>query len=199
LDSASSVILNDRSITIATAAHVADGAEVEALVKELVELAKDTDEVKITKLKFNAETHKDVQLHELSIPIPDDEYVSEVLGGELEVCIGIAKNDVFIVVGTDPVANLKKMVDESRAKGSVTASPFNATVKLSPILKFAEAVDEKVEVGRIVEMLEENGNDRIKINASKAGNGAAYRFTIEEGVLKAIGQAIQMNMASQGF
>ena len=47
-------------------------------------------------------------------------------------------------------------------------------------------------------MLEDSGNDHVKVLASAAENGAAYRFTIEEGVLKAIGQAVQMQMA-QGF
>lgn len=199
LDTASSVVLDDKSITIATAAHVADGKAVEELISELVGLAKESEEVSFSKLNMNAGSYNDIKLIEMAIPIPEDEYVSEVLGGELEVCVGIAQNDVFIVVGSNPVSNLKKMVDACRAAGEVKVSPFNATVKLSPILKFAEAVEENVQVGGIVAMLEESGSDHIKINAELIENGAAYRFTIEEGVLKAIGQAIQMNMAGQGF
>ena len=198
LDSATSVLLEDSSITIATAAHVADGADVEKLAQDLVKMAKQSDEVAFSKEKFNAGTHNGVRLHELAIPIPDEEYVSEVLGGELEVCIGAADNDIYVVVGSNPVSSLKKMIDKSKASGEVKASPFNATVKLAPILRFAEAVEGEIQVSTIAEMLEDSGNDHVKVRASAAENGAAYRFTIEEGVLKAIGQAVQMQMA-QGF
>lgn len=198
LDSASSVVLNDKSITIASASHVADGTRVEEFVRELVEIAEQSDDVSFSKREFNSGTHNGITLHELAIPIPDDEYVSEVLGGELEICLGTAENDVFAVVGANPVATLKRMVDASRARGPVTAEPFNATIKLSPILKFAETVDDNVEVGGIVEMLDRTDNDHIRIKAATIENGLAYRFTIEEGVLKAIGQAVQMQMA-EGF
>ena len=198
LDTATSVILEDSTITIATAAHVADGSAVEGLVQDLVKMAKQSDEVSFSKEKFNAGTHGGVRLHELAIPIPDEEYVSEVLGGELEVCVGAAENDVYIVVGANPVSSLKKMIDTSKSKGSVKASPFNATVKLAPILRFAEAMEGEIQVAEIAEMLEDSGNDHVKVRVSPVKDGAAYRFTIEEGVLRAIGQAVQMQMA-QGF
>ncbi|MCA9215273.1 MAG: hypothetical protein KDB27_19530 [Planctomycetales bacterium] len=194
-DSATSVILEGSSITIASASHVADGSEAEKLVQDLVKAAEKSGDVSFSKLKFNAGTHNGVRLHEIAIPIPDEEYVSTVLGGELEVCIGADQNDLYVVVGANPVSTLKSMIDSSKAKGAIKASPFNATVKLSPILRFAESVEGKIQVGEIAEMLEDSGNDHVRIEAVYKPNQAAYRFTIEEGVLRAIGQVIQAQMA----
>jgi hypothetical protein len=198
VESAGSIVLQDKAMTLGIAAHVADAKKVESVVQEFVKLAKAEPEVSFSKVKFNAGQHGDVRIHELAVPIPGDEYIGEVLGGELEICIGAATNDVYITLGTNPVESLKKMIDKSKSTGAKEIQPFSVTVKLTPILKFAEAIDKNVQVGSIVRMLEGSGHDHIRITASTLDNGSQYRFLVEDGVLKAIGQAAQMQM-SNGF
>ena len=193
LDSAVSVILEENAMTLALAGHVADGAKVESMVQELVKVAESEEKI-FSKKEFNSGTHNGVRLHELAVPIPDDEYISELLGGELQICLGAADNDMYIAVGTDPVGNLKKMIDASKANPKKPTSPFSATIKLAPILKFAESMEEDIDMGGIIAMLESSGNDHIRITATGIENGFTYRFLIEEGVLKAAGQAAQMGM-----
>jgi hypothetical protein len=197
-EGALSIILQDKAMTLGYAAHVADAKKVEEVFRDMAELAKSEPDVNFSKLKFNAGQHGDVRLHELAVPIPDDEYIGRVLDGELEICLGAAQNDVYVAIGTNPVENLKKMIDNCKASPAKEVQPFAATVKLTPILKFAEAIDSDVGVGSIVKMLETTDKDHIRINANSIENGAQYRFLIEEGVLKAIGQAAQMRMTN-GF
>ena len=47
-------------------------------------------------------------------------------------------------------------------------------------------------------MLEQTGNDHLRINVQVNDDVITYRFQIEEGILQAIGKAVQMQMAG-GF
>ena len=199
LDAGMSVILDEKSMTMALAGHVADGAKVEDLVKELIELAKDDEDVSFSKMNLNSGTHGDVRLHELAVPIPEDEYIGQVLDGELEICLGAAENDIYLALGVDPVNKLKKMIDKSKSAGGTETQPFSMVVKLAPILRFAEAMEDQAMLGAIAESLEQNGNDHLRFNVSGIEDGVTYRFLIEEGILKTLGQVGQMRAAGGGF
>ena len=196
-DAGMSVVLGEKSITMALASHVADGSQVETLVKDLVELAEGDPEISFSKKKLNSATHGEVRLHELAIPIPADEYIGQILGGELEICLGASDTDVYVVIGSDPVTNLKKMVDNSKGS-SADMDPFSVTLKLAPILKFAQAMEQDETLSAIAQMLEQNGNDNIRIRAFSIENGVSYRVLVEEGILKTLGQIGQQQMAG-GF
>ena len=196
MDSAMSVVLKDGSMTLGMGSHVADGKKVEGLVKDLVELAKNEPDINFKKLKLNSEKHGDVQFHEIGIEIPDDEYIGEVFGGTLEICLGTSQDDMYLAIGSDPASNLKKMITNSKTASTVAPAEF--TVKLAPILKFAEAMEGDANIGQIAEMLEENGQDHIRLKANVIDNGVSYRFLIEEGVLQALGQVVGMRMGAGG-
>lgn len=196
MDTAMSVILKDGSITLGLGSHIADATKVDGLVKELVELAKSEPEITFSKLELNSQKHGDVQFHELGIEIPEEEYIGQVFDGSLDICLGTGKDNMYLAIGSDPVANLKKMIDNSKSQKTVAPAEF--TVKLAPILKFAEAMEGDANIGAIAEMLEKNGQDHIRFKANTIENGLTYRFLIEEGVLQALGQVIGARMGAGG-
>ena len=198
LDAGMSVILEDGAFAIAVGGYVADGAKVEMLVKDTVELARNDSDLEFSKLNLDAGKHAGANIHELSLPIPEDEYVGEALGGELDVCLGASKNDVYLVVGSDATEKMKKMIDKSKSAGAVKSQPVSLVVKAAPILRFAHAMEGKEPLGAIADMLESEGNDHVRINVNIVDNDITYRFQIEEGILKAIGKAVAMSR-SGGF
>jgi hypothetical protein len=199
LDSCTSVILKEKAMTLVSAAHVASGSEVESAVKQLVEIAKNEPDIDFSSVKFNADEHAGVRFHTMSLDIPEEEYARRVLGDKLNIVVGAGETSAYLAVGSDGLDHLKRMIDESAQSPGKTVEPFRAVVALGSILKFAQSVEDNPIVGGLAETLAQaNGKDHILIRTMAIPDGITYRFLLEEGVLRAIGQGIQMN-AAQGF
>lgn len=198
MDAGMSVILEEGAFAIAVGGYVSDGAKVEMLVKETIELARNDSDLEFSKLNLDAGKHAGANLHEFSLPIPEDEYVGEALGGELDVCLGAGEKDVYLVIGSDATEKLKKMIDDSKSAGAVNAKPMSLTIKAGPILRFAHSMEGEESLGAIADMLEDTGNDHVRVKVNIEENEVSYRFEIEEGILNAIGKAVEMSM-SGGF
>jgi hypothetical protein len=66
------------------------------------------------------------------------------------------------------------------------------SVALGPIMRFASNFEDNPMVAALATALEANqGRDNILIVGEAIPNGAHYRFEVQDGVLKAIGQATQ--------
>ena len=199
LDSCTSVILREKAMTLVSAAHVASGSEVESAVKALVEIAKNEPDISFSRVKFNADEHAGVRFHTLSLPIPEEEYARRVLGDELSIVVGTGETSAYLALGSDGLELLKRMIDESAQSPGQKVEPFQAVVALGAILKFVQSVEDNPVVSGLAETLAQaNGKDHILIHTLPIPDGMTYRFLLEEGVLRVIGQGIQMN-AAQGF
>ena len=70
--------------------------------------------------------------------------------------------------------------------------PLAINIALTPIFKFAASVQDNPVLELIGSTLEKSeGADNITLDATPSENGVLYRLTVEEGILKAIGQAIK--------
>ncbi len=141
MDSCSSVILQDKAMTVVSAAHVANGSEVETAVKQLVEIAKGQPDMTFSNVKFNADKHAGVSFHTLSLPIPEEEYARRVLGNELNMVVGTGETTAYLAIGTDGINYLKRMIDASAQSPAQAVEPFQAVVALGTIMKFAASVE----------------------------------------------------------
>ncbi|MCA9197584.1 MAG: hypothetical protein KDA87_08610 [Planctomycetales bacterium] len=188
LDTAMSVVLEEKEMTMALAAHVADSAKVEKMVQDIVEMAKKESEISFTKLNFNAETKDGIRYHDLAVAVPDDEYVNKIFNGELEVCIGAAENAVYVSMGTTPKTHLQKMIGASKAAPAKKIMPLQFVVKMLPLLKFAQSMEDNPAVAAMIDGLE-SGNDHVRVNVMPISSGFTYRFELEEGVLELLGKA----------
>ncbi len=190
LDGGAALVLEPKQMTFVAGGNVADPKGLESALRKLVELAK--DEPDFPEVKFDAETHKGIVFHTLSVPVPArEEEAREVLGEKLDVVVGIGGSAAYLSVGHDASGTLKKVIDASAQK-KADALPIDLNVALTPIFKFAASVQDNPVLELIGGTLEKSGgNDHILLEGTPQENGARYRLTIEEGILQAIGQAIK--------
>jgi hypothetical protein len=196
LDTAASVVLQPQAITLIAGGHVASGNEVDTAVRQLVQMAENEEEFKFSRADLNAEQHKGVRFHLLDVPIPEEEYLRKVLGDTLHVVVGVAETSAYVGVGTDALSHLKRGIDAS--SGTQSVDPLNLEISLLPVLKFAQSVEASPVVdGLIQTMSGSEGNDQVRIRTTIEPQGLKYRFELEEGVLRILGQAGQMVTVGQ--
>jgi len=193
MDAAMSLVLKPKAMTMIAAAHVADGSEVEKAVMQMVEMAKNEPGFAAVDVKFNAGVHNGVRLHTLAMPVPEDEYSSQVFGDKLNLVIGASDDSAYVAVGTDSMEYLKKVIDSSTGSAGEAVDPVHGRISLLPMMEFADSIEANPMIGALTQILEQSeGKDSIEVQASYSDNKMTYRLTIQEGVLKMIGQGAQM-------
>jgi len=189
------------SLTLVAGGFVGDPSKVESGLKKLAELAK--EEPKFPGINWDSDSHGDIKFHTLSVPIPEDKDEPRQLFGEsLEVVVGIGKKSVYFALGRDCLDALKVAIDASAANPQKSAPPMEMTFSLSPIMAVVAAFadgENKETIESIANMLanEANGRDHVKIVVHPIPHGARTRIELEEGVLRAIGEAV-MQARNQG-
>lgn len=200
MDGAASVVLKPKSMTIVSATHVSSGAEVEAALKQLVDMAKDSPDIAFSSVKFNASEHAGVRFHTMALPIPEEEYLRKVLGDTLQVVVGTSDKAAYVALGADGMETLKGLLDQGKSAQATSVDPFLLEAALTPILKFADSIEPNPVVSALAETLAgAEGKDHIRVRTVAVENGGMYRLLLEEGVLKAIGQATQMVGSQNDF
>jgi hypothetical protein len=106
-----------------------------------------------------------------------------------------------MAVGNDAMETLKGLLDKSQGATATKTDPVSIEVALGPILKFAQSMESNPVLDMVAEQVANaQGKDRIQIRSMAVGeNGVTYRIQIDEGVLRAMGQAGQAaNMQQEG-
>ena len=187
-DGAVAVRLAPQRMTAVLASYVADGNQLERSLKQLVDLAK--DDPQFPGVKFNADEHAGVRFHTMSINVPEDEDARQVFGDTLDLAFGIGPKSVYLAVGQNGLSELKDAIDRSVATADTVVPPFQMKVALGKIFRFVSTVEENLFFTTLADALEpSHGKDHILITGKPVSNGMTYRLEIEEGVLRAIGQA----------
>jgi len=191
------------SLTLVAGGFVGDPAKIESGLKKLAELAK--EEPKFPGINWDSDSHGDINFHTLSVPIPEDkEEPRQLFGDTLEVVVGIGKKSVYFALGRDCLEALKGVIDASAAEPQKSVPPMEMTFALSPIMAvvstFADGKNKET-VESIANMLanEANGRDHVKIVVQPIPHGARTRIELEEGVLRAIGEAVMKARDHGGF
>ncbi len=189
IDGAASVNLAPRATNGVVALYVADGAQVETALKKLVDLA--NQDANVPKINFNADQHAGVRFHTMNIDLPKRDDVRQVFGDRLELVVGIGQANVYFAAGQNSLTELKGAIDRSEAAGETSVAPFQLKVALGPILRFASLVEDNPTVAALADTLQNSGGkDHILITGKPLSQqGVTYRFELQEGVFRAIGQA----------
>ena len=191
IDGGAAVLLNPKAMTILAGFHVADGSEVEKVVRRLAELAK--NEPDFPGIKFDADKHSGVTFHTMSVPIPEDEDARKVLGENLEVAIGIGERSAYVGLGPDCVSSLKKTITSSESSPNKPVPPFQLTLAMTPIMEFISSIEDNPLIATATDALKQSGGkDHMFLRGIPVENGLTYRIELEEGVLRAIGQGATM-------
>lgn len=170
-------------VQVALGGFVAEGAEVDAMFRKLVDLAK--NEPQFPPVQFEAATHRDVKIHTLTIPVKDAE-AQRVLGPTAQVALGTGPKSFYFAFGGDGVSLIKQVMDGSTQPKPTP--PAVVRVALTPILQFVSSQDANQQVAKVLSALTKNpGLDHIIVSSTAASNTLTYRLELEYGVLAAIG------------
>jgi hypothetical protein len=159
----------------------------------MAEFAK--EEPKFPGIRWNDDSHGDVQFHAMSLPVPADQaQLRQLFGETLEVAIGIGDRSVYFSLGKNCLDAVKQVIDTSKAKPGKPIAPVEMTVSLGQIMAVATAFAKEEDKGQL-EMIasslegESSGRDHLRLVLQPIDGGLRYRLEAEEGVLRAIGMA----------
>jgi hypothetical protein len=198
IDVGATLTLGDNKIAVAAGAYVTEPKTIEDALKKLAKaMEKEKD---FPGFKFNAETYQGVQFHTTQIPVPQDGTVAKALGEKLDVAIGIGPKSVYLALGTDGLKLCKAAMDRSKAEASKPVPPMQLNVSLTPIFKFAAAMQDQPNITALAEELAKaNGKDKVHVTVTPEGLVTTIRLEAQEGVLKLLGAAFQQAGGLQGL
>ena len=195
VDLGATMMLQNGTMAMATGFAVADGNKVEASIRELASMAK--KDPAFPGINFDSAKSAGVRYHTMTIPVPDDGDARDVFGEDLDVVVGIGEKSAYFGFGDNCMGLIQKAVAGS-ASQTGTTPPMQMNIALGPILEFASKYEENPMVAALADTLNENqGRDNIVITSTAIPNGARYRFEVQEGVLKSIGQATMGGAATR--
>ena len=86
---------------------------------------------------LDAETADGLNIHKVSIPIPEGtdnrETVVKFIGENLDIVVAVGKDNVYVAAGREPRAKLKAAVAASNEAGAKTVPPVRASYAFQPI------------------------------------------------------------------
>lgn len=192
LDGAGSLSVADDTLRILFGGRIADGAAFAADVKALAadlppEIAGDVA------FDFDYDTYKGVTLHRATVQAKiADPAAQEVFGNELKLVIGTADKGFLVALDPSGDAAVRQAIDAMQAAGTQKSTPFASVVRLEQILAFVQTLGPNPMIDIAVDSIREHsGNDTVQVNGRPIKDGAIYSFSIDDGILKAVGTAAQ--------
>ena len=200
VDGAAAVLLDSDALTLLVGGHLVEGAKLEKVLKQLADLATKEDPEIAKLVKLDAEKHQGVNLHAISIPIPDEtedrDKVVKLVGENLDVVIGISETGLYLAAGRDAMAKLKGAIDKSKAEAGKEIPPMHVSLAVTPIAKFVAEFGEdeaKPVAEMIVAALEKSaGKDHVTLTSNPIERGMKVHLELEQGILKLLGSLGQM-------
>ena len=191
IDAGATVNLGDKTMALVVGAYVSDPASLEDALKKFAKLAE--KEPNFTGIKFDADKHDGVRFHTTSLPVPSDEKIAKIVGGKLDVAVGIGPKSVYLAVGTDSLKLAKALIDKSKAEASKKQPPFQLNVSLAPIFQFAAALQDRPDVTAMAEELAKSkGKDHVSLVVTPLPSGVTIRLEAQEAVLRLLVNAGKM-------
>jgi hypothetical protein len=196
----------EEQLTMVAGGYLADGPKLEGLVKDFVnQLTEEKPELKLL-VKLDDGSHDGVNFHRISFPVEAFEEGTEqakaLLGDPVELILGIGPNSIYAAAGKDAESTLKQIIDASKASPEKSIAPGKVVVHMAPIMQAVAGAAQKPEVqaqiAPMTEALEKaSGKDGMVIESRPIDNGSVTRITMEEGLVRLIGVAVQQAMAAQ--
>ena len=198
------LLLAPDKLQLAVGGFNADGPGLDAAVKNLIELAKGEPKFNdvVADVKLDVATHRDVKFHQINLKLPPEaeESVKKIFGDVVELYIGTGPDSAYFALGKGSLELLKSVMDKSASEPNKPVQPFQLSIALTPILKFAASVNPNdPHVAMVANQFElAQGKDHILVNAKPISGGMMYRVEVEDGIIEAIGQISRAAMQQQG-
>lgn len=172
-------------------AFVADGSEVAAIAKEVA--AKVENEPGAPEFKFDIGNYNGVTMHlvEADIPASQDE-ARRMFGDKLRVHIGTGKQSMYLAFGKDSDSLMKELIDSGKKKTSADRPVGQMRMTMMPMLKYAQSIESNDALAAMIDALTRSPDEGdMSIVAESIENGQKFSVDIGEGILQAIGAALQ--------
>lgn len=194
---AASMTLGESELNVIGAAQIADGKNLSASLEKLVELSRERGELEENDVTVEKTEQDGITYHVITAPVPEDnEDARNLFGEEVTVILGFAEDAAYVAFGTSAQEKLDAAISASKAAGEVEVPSLEMSVSLAKILRFVADQQEDDNLSAIAESLEgSNGRDNVLLTREPIANGARMRILAEDGVLAAIGQAIDLYTA----
>jgi hypothetical protein len=105
--------------------------------------------------------------------------------------VAVGPQRAYLVGGKNARGLLDKLVAAANTPPSADLPQMELQVSLTPILRFAQSIDENPIAGQVLRALENGGKDQILFNSQVQSRESITRLEIQEGILQAIGQAVK--------
>jgi hypothetical protein len=205
-DSGFAVVLAPKSFTAVAGGFVPEGANVDAMIKELADFVKTNPNQTGPPIEFtmNAGTLGDLKLHKGSMGLRAEDAVGRMLFGEkLDFVVASGKSSIYFAAGKDIENVLKKVIDRSSSQAGQPAQPVQVSLSVLPIVKFYQSIDEENPItaaiaGSLISSLEQEGGDKLLITGAASPKSMTYRVEVQEGIIRTVGEAAKMFSAQLG-
>jgi len=194
------LVVGEGPFTAVMGGVVADGEKLEALAKQLLDMAGMDPEV--PQLTIETTQHGDLKIQSAVVPTSgaqNEEQLKALLGDELRIAAAFGADRFFVGIGPECVDVIRQVVDDSAAGADEETLPFSMSFAVGPFLNFA-AMQEPGDpmMAMLAAGLSDVDNDHIHLTAQFETNGQSFRVEIEEGILKLIGAAAALGAQNAG-
>jgi hypothetical protein len=172
-------------------AFVADGNEVASIAKEVA--AKVENEPGAPDFKFDIGKYNGVTMHLVEADIPDSQdEARRMFGDKLRVHIGTGKQSMYLAFGKDSDKLMKELIDSGQKKTAADRPVAQMRMTMMPMLKYAQSIESNDALSAMIDALTRSPDGgEMSIVAESIKNGQKFSFDIGEGILQAIGAAVQ--------
>ena len=191
-DGGAALLLDGDKLRTVMGGRIADGEQLASDLKSIFDEVKGNPEV--PDIKFDASTYKDVTFHTVAIPVPDQGEAQKIFGTELPIVIGTGKKSFFVALGEGCEDLLKSVLDKNESAGKTKVTPVEMSVEVGQVLRYAQSIESNPILELAVEGIADYaGKDHVMLQSRAIPRGLIYRFSVEEGVLRAAGSMNQAN------
>ncbi|MFN9550568.1 MAG: hypothetical protein ACK56Q_09855, partial [Pirellulaceae bacterium] len=178
-------------------ARVADGNKVAQAVQKLYSKLQLPE---LPPIQFNASNYKGVTFHPGKMAVPSNqEELRKAFGAQIDFVVGTADKGIFLALGKDAEAQLKATIDANESPLS-DVTPLDFHVEMVPVMGFLQTMQDNPMVASISNTLQQySASDSLQVNTKVVPRGLVYRFTVEEGVLRAVGGAARSGIQPGAF
>ncbi len=171
-------------------AFVSDGNEAAQIAKDIA--SKVEGEKDAPRFKFNVGTYKNVTMHAVEFDVPAKAAeVQKVFGETAVLHIGTAPKAVYVAVGKGSEELLKSFIDSGAADNGGSRPIAQMRVHMLPILQFIQSVKPNDAVSAMMDALSRTPDPgTVRMVSDSIPGGLESRVSVGEGMLKAIGAAI---------
>ena len=132
-----------------------------------------------------------MHLVEADIPASQDE-ARRMFGDKLSVHIGTGKQSMYLAFGKDSDGLMKELIDSGKKKTSADRPVGQMKMTMMPMLKYAQSIESNDTLAAMIDALSRSPDEGdMSIVAESIENGQKFSFDIGEGILQAIGAAVQ--------